>query len=48
MTLKKYDTSICTVFIWLGIGTSGGYCEHGNEKSESMNVEKLLAGLRNC
>jgi hypothetical protein len=29
--LEEQDGKVRTGFIWLGIGTSGGCCEHGNE-----------------
>jgi hypothetical protein len=31
--------------IWLRIGTSGGYCEHGNEPSGTIKCWEVLEKL---
>lgn len=42
LMLQKYDGSVLTALMWLGVGT--GCCEDGNEPSGSLKFRDLLAG----
>jgi hypothetical protein len=46
-TFKKQDERACTGFIWLRTGRIVGYCEHGNEPSDSITTWEFLYELRN-
>jgi hypothetical protein len=41
----QQDMRVCTRFIWLRIGTSGGSCEQGNEPSGSVKGGEFLYQL---
>jgi len=40
--LRKWDGGIWTGSTWLRIGTSVGYCESGNEPSDSVKCGEFL------
>jgi hypothetical protein len=40
--LNKYCATICTGFIWLGIGSSGGSFQHGDEPLGYLKDEEFL------
>jgi hypothetical protein len=39
---KKEDVKIRTGFVWIRVGSSGGFCEHGNEHSGSVQEGNFL------
>jgi hypothetical protein len=47
MDIEREDEVVCTGLIWLGIGTSGGICEHGNEISCSVKCYVIVEQLHN-
>jgi hypothetical protein len=40
--VEKQGAKVCTGFIWLRIGTSGGLCKHDNELSVSIKGDEFL------
>jgi hypothetical protein len=41
--LGKYDGRVWTGCIWLRMGTSGGFCEHGNKLPCSIKGGDIIA-----
>jgi hypothetical protein len=43
--LGKWGRKVCTGFIWLRIGISDRFCEHGKEPSVSIKDDEFLDWL---
>jgi hypothetical protein len=44
--VAEYGTKVQAEFIWLRVGPITGYCEHGNEPSQSIRSGKFNDRLR--
>jgi hypothetical protein len=42
MDIREIGLEGSTGFIWLRIGTGAGFCEHGNEPSDSIKDGEFL------
>jgi hypothetical protein len=44
-TLKKEGVRVWTGLNWFGVGSSGGFCEHGNESLGPIKERTILMSL---